>query len=40
MSDTLRKLNPCHPLDHIHNIQAVAADLLRILYKYLISCQM
>jgi hypothetical protein len=31
MSDILRKLNPSHPLDHKHDMRAVAADLLRIL---------
>jgi hypothetical protein len=31
VSDILMKLNPSHPLDHIHNVRAVAADLLRIL---------
>jgi hypothetical protein len=31
MNDILRKLNPCHLLDHKHDIWVVAADLLRIL---------
>jgi hypothetical protein len=31
VSDILGKLNSSHPLDHMHDVWAVAANLLRIL---------